>query len=214
MQLTELTDTKALKRFQSKHSKAIAVQSRRIHFNKEEIDCLIQIYFQHIENAGTTRMNRIQFHAMLTDVFGLYDSYLFDRISLVVDKTQYGLSLEEFLDAMSVFVRGTLQERIDYCFRVYDVVGDGFIKRDTMLYLLKNGMYKHVKEEVEESVKDYADRLMKKVDLDRDGMISYNDFCESVKLNPTLMEMMGVCLPDRASLYSFLFTFTSNLSKH
>lgn len=208
-----LTESKAQKRFQLIHSTRLADISRRVHFTHVEIESLVQIYLKMIQDAGTMSMMRLQFYSLLSGVLGMYDSFLFDRMSFALDRTSPNMSLETFISAMSLFARGTLQERIDYCFSVYDVVGEGFISRENLLYLLKFGVLKHLKEEVEEAVKDYADRLMKKVDLDRDGMISYSDFCETVKTHPGMLEMMGNCLPDRSSVYAFLYTFTSKLTK-
>lgn len=213
MNLGDIGEDKALTRFRNKHKLRLVELSRRIHFSADELDCLVQIYFKMIRNARTRIMTRLQFQAVLSGVLGMYDNFLFDRINYALDKTTQNVTLETFVCAMSLFARGTLQERIEYCYTVYDVLGEGYIKREQLMLLLKFGLFKHLKEEVEEAVKDYADRLIKKVDLDRDGLISFGDFCETVKTHPNLLEMMGNCLPDRSSVYTFLYTFTSSLSK-
>lgn len=211
--MNKLNSKKSLTRFRSKHTKHLAELSRRIHFNNVEMECLVELYYKMIKHAGTTCMTRSQFYSMLSGVLEMHDSSLYHRMSYALDKSNPNVTLESFIAALSLFARGTFQERIDYCFRVYDVVGDGFIKRDNLMFLVRHGVYKHLKEEVQEAVKDYADRLMKKVDLDRDGMISFNDYSETVKKHPGLLEMMGICLPDPSAVYTFLFTFTSNLNK-
>lgn len=55
--------------------------------------------------------------------------------------------------------------------------------------------------------------LTKKLDLDRDGKVSFNDYKESVLNQPMLLEALGKCLPSRENVKAFLTTFTSNIGK-
>lgn len=54
--------------------------------------------------------------------------------------------------------------------------------------------------------------ITKKMDHDRDGMISLEDYRESVFANPLLLEFLGPCLPYRAAVYAFLTTLTQYVS--
>lgn len=58
-------------------------------------------------------------------------------------------------------------------------------------------------------LKDLIEIVTKKMDLDRDGKISYHDYRTSVLKNPMLLEAFGQCLPSRHAVYSFLSTFTA-----
>lgn len=49
---------------------------------------------------------------------------------------------------------------------------------------------------------------MLKMDFDRDGKISFTDYCKAVIKNPSMMEFLGQCLPDRLAVYRMLTTFT------
>lgn len=55
--------------------------------------------------------------------------------------------------------------------------------------------------------------LTKKMDLDRDGKVSFNDYRESVLNQPMLLEALGKCLPSRINVHAFLTTFTYNVGK-
>lgn len=55
--------------------------------------------------------------------------------------------------------------------------------------------------------------IIKKMDIDRDGRISFNDYRQSVLKDPVLLEVFGQCLPTRRDVHTFLTTFTHNLSK-
>lgn len=50
--------------------------------------------------------------------------------------------------------------------------------------------------------------LTKKMDIDRDGKISFQDYKQSVLRNPMLLEAFGSCLPSRHAINAFLNTFT------
>lgn len=80
---------------------------------------------------------------------------------------------EAFILGLSVFLRGTLPEHIEYCFRVYDINRDGFIGKDEILLLLRNSMIQAPNEDdPDESIKDLMDFIFRKMDVDGDGKVT------------------------------------------
>jgi Ca2+-binding EF-hand superfamily protein len=81
----------------------------------------------------------VVFRELLHNAFDLVtEDTLMDRIFCVFDRTGCGsVRLEDWLCSLSVFLRGTMQERTTFCFHVYDLNGDGYITRDEMFSLLK-----------------------------------------------------------------------------
>lgn len=55
--------------------------------------------------------------------------------------------------------------------------------------------------------------MTKKMDIDRDGKISFNDYKQSVLKQPMLLEVFGQCFPTRRDTTSFLTTFVPKISK-
>lgn len=47
------------------------------------------------------------------------------------------LRFEPWIRGLSVLLKGTKAERLNHCFKVYDLNADGFITRDEMFLLLK-----------------------------------------------------------------------------
>jgi hypothetical protein len=78
---------------------------------------------------------------------------------------------------------------------------------------LNKAVFKHQEEETEEAVKDFADIIIKKMDLDKDGIITFKDYSETVFKEPLLLECFGQCLPNRCAVYSFLTTFTDKIKE-
>eukprot|EP00116_Pleurobrachia_bachei_P007100 sb/3467362/ len=115
------------------------------------------------------------------------------------------LSQEEWVLGLSVFLKGTLEERVAYCFDVYDMNSDGYISREEMFQMLKNSMVKQTTEEdPDEGIKDIVELVLKKMDHDHDNRLSMDDFMKSVKEEDLLLEAFGPCLPDTKYREKFL----------
>ena len=207
---------KSQARFRNKNSKTIKEMAKKTRFDNQEFDSVCLVYFKLQEELGPTATNitRMQFRSVLYQVFNMPEDSMIERIMVVLDKniTPY-VTLETWLVAMSIYLRGTLNEKIAYCFAAYDIIGDGIIKRDQIIALMRNTIIKHQVEDVEEAVKDFVDIIIKKFDIDLDGAISLNDFKTTIQQNPALLETFGQCLPDRAAVFGFLTTFTHKINK-
>ena len=151
------------------------------------------------------------FSSMLHKVFGMADDSMIDKIFAALDGITGFVTLKTFVRAMSLFLRGSLKEKIVYCFKCYNLGGlqsNNKIHREHIMILLRNSVYKHQIEDVEEELKDLCEIILKKLDIDLDGVISLSDFKQSVEKQPLLLECFGQCLPDRKHCFAFLTTFT------
>ena len=54
---------------------------------------------------------------------------------------------------------------------------------------------------------DLIDMTLKKMDLDKDGRVSYSDFEETVKREPLMMEAFGPYLPNNKIGFDFMQQF-------
>lgn len=184
------------------------------HFTQQEADALAIIYFKFLDEFGVKReqMDRNQLRAFFHSTFNISDDYMIDRSFIYLDKgvTPF-ITLETWIKTLSLFLRGTLEEKMKYCFFVYDLNGTGRIKRNDIIKLLRKYFIYDKEEDIELMVKDFADILMKKIDIDGDGEISYEDFSESVKEQRQVLEIFGRCLPDLLCAIDFMTTFTHDL---
>uniref|UniRef100_A0A8V0XL77 Calaxin n=1 Tax=Gallus gallus TaxID=9031 RepID=A0A8V0XL77_CHICK len=172
------------------------------HFNRGEVECLIRL-FDTLVSASHSRFavagfDRNVFRDTLHRAFGMTDDVVMDRVFRTFDRNNDNcISVVEWVEGLSVFLRGTLEERIKYCFEVYDLNGDGYISREEMFQMLKNSLLKQPSEEdPDEGIKDLVDIALKKMDYDHDGKLSFADFEEAVKNENLLLEAFGPCLPD------------------
>ena len=90
-------------------------------------------------------------------------------------------------------------EQVRYCFQIYDLNEDGHISREEMLTMMGACLSK-VKSnqddtEEDEGVKDLIEMTIKKMDHDKDGRISLDDFSLTVSQDVLMLEAFGKCLP-------------------
>lgn len=131
------------------------------HFSRSEVDMLVKMYLHYTDK----KLDRIKFRDILLYLFGMTNDILMDRVFKAFDKDNDSwINQEEWICGLSVFLRGTDEEKIQYCFEVYDLNGDGYISREEMFQMLKNCLIKQpTEEDPDEGIKDLVDLVLKKM---------------------------------------------------
>ncbi|XP_020640895.3 calaxin isoform X2 [Pogona vitticeps] len=179
------------------------------HFNRFEVECLIKLFnslrVEPSDRPTAVGLDRNSFRNILHVTFGMTDDMLMDRVFRAFDKDNDScISVTEWVEGLSIFLRGSLEEKMKYCFDVYDLNSDGYISREEMFHMLKNSLLKQPSEEdPDEGIKDLVEITLKKMDYDHDGKLSYADFEKAVKDENLLLEAFGPCLPDMNCRMSF-----------
>ncbi|NWH81233.1 EFCB1 protein, partial [Piaya cayana] len=163
---------------------------------RSEVECLIKLFDMLVTKSSgrsaAVGFDRNMFRDALHCTFGMTDDILMDRVFSVFDRDHDNcINVMEWVEGLSIFLRGTLEERIKYCFEVYDLNRDGYISREEMFQLLKNCFRHSSEEDPNEAVKDLID-----IDYDHDGRLSFTDFEKAVRDENLLLEAFGPCLPD------------------
>ncbi|XP_072532196.1 calaxin isoform X2 [Salminus brasiliensis] len=179
------------------------------HFSKTEAECLIRLFNELLGEQTDRRvgpgLDRGKFRNILHNTFGLTDDMIMDRVFRAFDNDNDSyISVKEWVEGLSVFLRGSLDEKIKYCFEVYDLNGDGYISREEMFHMLKNSLIRQpTEDEPDEGIKDLVEIILKKMDHDHDSRLSYADFEKAVRDENLLLEAFGTCLPDAKSILAF-----------
>ena len=101
---------------------------------------------------------------------------------------------------------GNEEERIEFCFNIYDLNEDGYISKEEIMTMMKNCfVYRRAEREEEDGDggRDLVEMTIRKMDRDRDGRISFSDFYDTVREEPLLLEAFGNCLPSNQAGVAF-----------
>ncbi|KAK9505938.1 hypothetical protein O3M35_009893 [Rhynocoris fuscipes] len=198
------------------------------HFTRQETENLLLIYDKlasasnpdsesalvaghALSSKGKEGLERVIFRDLLHNTFGVNtEEILMDRIFCAFDTSCDGIvRQDEWLIGMSAFLKGSLQEKIAFAFSVYDLNNDGYIVREEMFNLLRNSLVKQPQDEdPDEGVKELVELVLKKLDRDKDGKVSFEDFSEAVHEEPLFLEAFGQCLPSDNAVIAFLSTLS------
>jgi len=161
------------------------------------------------KREATRLIGRMTFRDFLHNRFELTEDLVMDGIFRVFDRNN-NMSIDdrEFVEGLAIILRGDLNDKIEFAFRVYDMKHNNYIDRDEIQQFLRHCIVRMPEEDIEEGVKDIVELIVKKMDVDRDGKINLEDYRATVIKEPLLLEAFGPCLPDdsvRAKFEEFLF---------
>ncbi|ESN99299.1 hypothetical protein HELRODRAFT_66963, partial [Helobdella robusta] len=95
------------------------------------------------------------------------------------------ISFEEFVMGLSLLLRGTMLEKLQWVFSLYDVNRDGVITSEEMQMVVSSVydiMGKFCSSKIDDTViKNHVDALFEKLDVDRDGVISFDEFIDTCR---------------------------------
>jgi len=120
---------------------------------------------------------------------------------------------DEFINALSRILRGTMEEQIDFCYTCFDGNQDGSIDRDELHHCLRGCIhpgYGIDLEDIEDAENDIVEMVMKKLDVNGDGLVTRDDFRAAVHADPLMLQAVGPCIPEPNTMAAFLSTFTEN----
>ncbi|XP_018053665.1 PREDICTED: EF-hand calcium-binding domain-containing protein 1-like [Atta colombica] len=176
--------------FRRKNNVLFKKLAQKTHFNVREIEALAVIHRKITQTLGpmTRMVFRDVLHSGLDFTENIRHLYI-DRIFSAFDK------------------KNVLQ--------IYDFMHTNKIKKEQVFPSMRGCLIKlETDEDPDDAVKDLLDLLLKKLDVNRDGVISEEEFCRAVKeRNLLLLECMGPVFPSRVARRTFLSTFTDRLGR-
>jgi Ca2+-binding EF-hand superfamily protein len=200
--------------FLNYHANTIKKPDVTWHFDREELTAIAMMYFK-LQRDVDDNMKRelpiASFADVLQKTFGMYPDEVLQHRIFAAFELKSTVPLKKWISIMSLFLRGTLKEKIEYCFRVYDIHDKEGIQREQAISLAKKFFYSRHIEDNDEIVKDFTELLFDKLDLDRDKIISLEDYRAAIMKRPILLECFGQCLPERQIVYAFQMTFTDKI---
>nr|XP_012624978.1 Kv channel-interacting protein 2 isoform X5 [Microcebus murinus] len=109
-----------------------------------------------------------------------YATFLFNAFDTNHDGS---VSFEDFVAGLSVILRGTVDDRLNWAFNLYDLNKDGCITKEEMLDIMKSiydmmGKYTYPALR-EEAPREHVENFFQKMDRNKDGVVTIEEFIES-----------------------------------
>ena len=155
-------------------TKLTAQEIKRLHKRFCKID---------VDNSHTLSAEEIQ------AIPGLESNPLVRRVIDIFDKdNNKEIDFKEFLEGISLFIaREGIESKLKFIFKVYDIDNDGFITNIELFMVLKLMIGNNLGDV---QLQQIVDKTIQQFDLDGDGMISYEEFCEAVGNLDTYKKMI------------------------
>uniref|UniRef100_A0A915MTM8 EF-hand domain-containing protein n=1 Tax=Meloidogyne javanica TaxID=6303 RepID=A0A915MTM8_MELJA len=104
------------------------------------------------------------------------------------------ISFKEFIAALSITSRGTLDEKLEWAFSLYDVDKDGFITKAEMadivdaIYSMIGNMLELPKDE--DTPQKRVEKIFANMDLNFDGKLTREEFKQGSKNDPWIVQAL------------------------
>ncbi|XP_021101246.1 Kv channel-interacting protein 2 isoform X6 [Heterocephalus glaber] len=120
-----------------------------------------------------------------------YAAFLFNAFDTNHDGS---VSFEDFVAGLSVILRGTVDDRLNWAFNLYDLNKDGCITKEEMLDIMKSiydmmGKYTYPALR-EEAPREHVESFFQKMDRNKDGVVTIEEFIESCQKDENIMRSM------------------------
>ncbi|XP_065829578.1 neuronal calcium sensor 1-like isoform X2 [Oscarella lobularis] len=168
---------------------------KHTYFTDKELQ---QWYKGFLRDCPSGRLSIKEFRKIYQQFFPSGDSSKFaEFVFNVFDANRDGsIEFTEFIKALSVTSRGSLEEKLEWAFNLYDLDKDGSITKDEMLNIVE-AIYKMVGDNVnlpqdEQTPKQRVDKIFKTMDKNHDDLLTFEEFREGTKQDPTVVQALSL----------------------
>lgn len=164
-------------------------------FNKKELQ---QWYKGFIKDCPSGTLDKGQFLGIYKQFFPFGDPSSFAEFVFgVFDQDKNGvIDFKEFIVALNVTSRGTLEDKLSWAFLLYDHDEDGFISRDEMVKIV-DAIYKMIGSMVtlppdENTPEKRVNKFFETIDKDKNDKISMDEFRAGTQKDPSIIQALSL----------------------
>ncbi|XP_054707530.1 Kv channel-interacting protein 4-like [Uloborus diversus] len=166
---------------------------RKTKFSKKEIQLMYRSFKQECPNGFVEEdtFRGIFSHFFPNGNVGLYAHYVFRTF----DQNKNGaISFKDFIQCLSLMCRGTIQEKLQWAFKLYDINGDGRITKKELMDIVCSvhalmGRRSHSNLE-EKALREHVDKTFQKMDINKDGVVTIDEFMEICSKDETIAKSL------------------------
>ncbi|XP_075874702.1 A-type potassium channel modulatory protein KCNIP2 isoform X1 [Nelusetta ayraudi] len=162
-------------------------------FTKKEL----QVLYRGFKNECPSGVvNEENFKTIYSQFFpqgdsSMYAHFLFEAFDTNKNGT---VSFEDFVFGLSIILRGTINDRLNWAFNLYDLNKDGCITKEEMLDIMTSiydmmGKYTYPTMQ-DDAPREHVESFFQKMDRNKDGVVTVEEFIESCKKDENIMQSM------------------------
>lgn len=106
------------------------------------------------------------------------------------DKSGY-IDFYEFISAIGIFSKGDIEDKLKLAFDIYDFNDDGFIEKKEAEKIVSSIFQLYGENATSSLTKDQVNKLMNKLDTDKNGLISEEEFVSGCLLDTELRQFFA-----------------------
>uniref|UniRef100_A0A914W8Z4 EF-hand domain-containing protein n=1 Tax=Plectus sambesii TaxID=2011161 RepID=A0A914W8Z4_9BILA len=163
------------------------------YFDRKE---LRQWYKDFVRDCPSGKLKMDEFQSIYKQFFPHGDPSKFATFVFnVFDENKDGyISFREFIGALSITSRGTLDEKLDWAFSLYDVDKDGYITKEEMVNIV-DAIYSMVGTMIdlpkdEDTPQKRVEKIFAHMDKNSDGRLTSDEFKEGSKSDPWIVQAL------------------------
>ncbi|XP_063595306.1 Kv channel-interacting protein 2-like isoform X2 [Penaeus indicus] len=164
-------------------------------FTKEELQFMYRGFKQ---ECPTGVISEETFKEIYGKFFPLGDSAMYAHYVFgTMDQDGSGtITFGDFIMGLSVLLKGTLQERVNWIFNLYDINNDGYITREELIDIVTS-IYDLMGDQANPCVDDstavdHVDKVFQKLDLNKDGVVTMDEFMEYCSKNENVIQSLNI----------------------
>ncbi|XP_044250693.1 calaxin [Drosophila takahashii] len=186
-------------RFAALYGSLIKELAATSEMSQTDITCLLVVYYKFSKANGPQckKMTKKQFYQIFLVLFNVANVQVIERTLLAITKDTKYVSPQAWIQLFTLYTTKDIHVRMKFAFEVYDTKGTGVIDREQVGVACEKFFYGEDEDEINELKADMTEFLMKKFDLDKDGVISYEDYSTVVEQQPILVEFLGWLFPSK-----------------
>ncbi|XP_047432635.1 Kv channel-interacting protein 2-like [Mugil cephalus] len=166
---------------------------QQTNFSKKEL----QVLYRGFKNECPSGLvNEETFKSIYSQFFpqgdsGMYAHFLFEAFDT---HNNGSISFEDFVTSLSIILRGSITDKLNWAFNMYDLNKDGCISREEMtdiMHSIYDMMGKYTYPCMKESApKEHVDSFFQKMDKNKDGVVTIEEFLEMCQKDENIMQSM------------------------
>ncbi|KAJ3695002.1 hypothetical protein LUZ60_000379 [Juncus effusus] len=162
-------------------------------FTINDVEALYQLYKKMSSSSddGFIHKEELQLALMMTTSS---QNLFLDRVFDLFDqKRNHIIEFDEFVRSLTIFhPNASVDDKIDFLFRMYDLRKTGYIEREEVEHMLIACIQTSNLELSAEILHKIIDKTFEEADLDRDGRINRDEWKAHVLKHPSLLRNMTV----------------------